>query len=96
MTATRLYGTATARAWDRLHPRLTHRSAPGAGQELPAGHEPRRSTSILAGEGNAGGVSVLRILERTHATPPPVGAIGVAVAYGPGFATAALRVTWQD
>nr|MCY0980300.1 hypothetical protein [Streptomyces tirandamycinicus] len=27
MTETRLYGTATARAWDRLHPRLTHRSA---------------------------------------------------------------------
>jgi hypothetical protein len=27
VTATRLYGTATARAWDRLHPRLTHRSA---------------------------------------------------------------------
>ena len=26
-TATRLYGTAVARAWDRLHPRLTHRSA---------------------------------------------------------------------
>ena len=24
---TRLYGQATARAWDRLHPRLTHRSA---------------------------------------------------------------------
>jgi hypothetical protein len=27
VTETRLYGTATARAWDRLHPRLTHRSA---------------------------------------------------------------------
>ncbi|WP_329594496.1 transposase [Streptomyces sp. NBC_01362] len=27
VTATRLYGTATARAWNRLHPRLTHRSA---------------------------------------------------------------------
>ncbi len=26
-TDTRLYGTATARAWDRLHPRLTRRSA---------------------------------------------------------------------
>ncbi|MER6141834.1 NF041680 family putative transposase [Streptomyces sparsogenes] len=30
VTATRLYGTATARAWDRLHPRLTHRSAWGS------------------------------------------------------------------
>jgi hypothetical protein len=27
VTETRLYGTATARAWGRLHPRLTHRSA---------------------------------------------------------------------
>lgn len=27
VTRTRLYGTAIARAWDRLHPRLTHRSA---------------------------------------------------------------------
>jgi DDE superfamily endonuclease len=27
VTETRLYGTATARAWDRLHPRLTHRNA---------------------------------------------------------------------
>ncbi|CAL9446600.1 hypothetical protein SUDANB121_04984 [Nocardiopsis dassonvillei] len=26
-TATRRYGTATARAWNRMHPRLTHRSA---------------------------------------------------------------------
>ncbi len=26
-TETRLYGTATARAWDRLHPRLTRRAA---------------------------------------------------------------------
>lgn len=26
-TDTRLYGTATARAWHRLHPRLTHRTA---------------------------------------------------------------------
>ncbi|MEU5726224.1 NF041680 family putative transposase [Micromonospora sp. NPDC047738] len=29
-TDTRLYGTATARAWHRLHPRLTHRTAWGA------------------------------------------------------------------
>ena len=27
VTDTRLYGTATARAWHRLHPRLTHRTA---------------------------------------------------------------------
>lgn len=27
VTETRLYGTATARSWDRLHPKLTHRSS---------------------------------------------------------------------
>lgn len=27
VTDTRLYGTATARSWDRLHPRLTHRDS---------------------------------------------------------------------
>ncbi|WP_405550849.1 hypothetical protein OG215_39420 (plasmid) [Streptomyces globisporus] len=32
MTETRLYSTATARAWDRLHPRLSHRSAGGTAQ----------------------------------------------------------------
>ncbi|WP_406458365.1 PhlD [Streptomyces sp. NBC_00876] len=57
-------------------------------------HDSRHSTDTLADEGNLGGVSVLRILERTHAEPPPGGATGVAVAYGPGFATAALRGTW--
>ncbi|MGW0219017.1 NF041680 family putative transposase, partial [Micromonospora chokoriensis] len=31
---TRLYGTAWARAWDRLHPRLTHRSAWTAAAEV--------------------------------------------------------------
>ncbi|MEV0579467.1 PhlD [Streptomyces sp. NPDC050392] len=59
-------------------------------------HDTRHSTSTLAEEGNLGGVSVLRILERTHTAPPPAGAAGVTVAYGPGFATAAIRATWQD
>ncbi|GAA5210836.1 hypothetical protein GCM10023323_40050 [Streptomyces thinghirensis] len=27
VTDTRLYGTARARSWDRLHPKLTHRSS---------------------------------------------------------------------
>ncbi|MCX4792533.1 PhlD [Streptomyces sp. NBC_01221] len=59
-------------------------------------HDTRHSTDTLADEGNLGGVSVLRILERTHTAPPPAGATGVAVAYGPGFNTAAIRGTWQD
>ncbi|WP_329126135.1 PhlD [Streptomyces sp. NBC_01353] len=54
----------------------------------------RHSFTTLADEGNLGGVSVLRVLERTHAEPPPAGAHGVAIAYGPGFNTAAIRGTW--
>jgi predicted naringenin-chalcone synthase len=57
-------------------------------------HDTRHSTDTLADEGNLGGVSVLRILERTHTTPPAAGSTGVAVAYGPGFITAALCGTW--
>lgn len=34
-TDTRLYGTATARAWDRLHPRLTRRAAWMGSADLP-------------------------------------------------------------
>ncbi|MER5255937.1 PhlD [Streptomyces sp. NPDC002855] len=58
-------------------------------------HDSRHSTETLADEGNLGGVSVLRVLERTHAAPPADGARGVMVAFGPGFATAALRCHWQ-
>ncbi|MFF8610871.1 PhlD [Streptomyces sp. NPDC015346] len=54
----------------------------------------RHSFHTLADEGNLGGVSILRVLERTHTDPPPAGSRGVVVAYGPGFATAALRGTW--
>ncbi|MFD3336040.1 PhlD [Streptomyces sp. NPDC058700] len=55
----------------------------------------RHSTATLAHEGNLGGVSVLRVLERTHNEPPQPGATGVVVAYGPGFTTAALRGRWH-
>ncbi|MFD0548568.1 hypothetical protein ACFQ0X_04905 [Streptomyces rectiviolaceus] len=34
-------------------------------------HDARHSTDTLADEGNLGGVSVLRVLERTHGDPPP-------------------------
>lgn len=57
-------------------------------------HDSRHSTETLAEEGNLGGPSVLRVLERTHTEPPLNGAQGVMVAYGPGFTTAALRGTW--
>jgi predicted naringenin-chalcone synthase len=56
----------------------------------------RHSLDTLAEEGNLGGVSVLRVLERTHATPPADGARMVMVAYGPGFSMSALHGTWQN
>ncbi|MEU8101668.1 type III polyketide synthase [Streptomyces rubiginosohelvolus] len=58
-------------------------------------HDTRHSTDTLEQEGNLGGPSVLRILERTHAEAPAAGSRGVMVAYGPGFNTAALRGTWH-
>ncbi|MDT9687301.1 PhlD [Streptomyces sp. P9(2023)] len=54
----------------------------------------RHSFTTLAEEGNLGGVSILRVLERTHADPPSADAHGLLIAYGPGFATAAVRGTW--
>ncbi|MFC8126941.1 3-oxoacyl-[acyl-carrier-protein] synthase III C-terminal domain-containing protein [Streptomyces sp. NPDC057302] len=58
-------------------------------------HDIRHSVDTLTDEGNMGGASVFRVLERTHAAPPAEGAHGVSVAFGPGFATAALRCHWQ-
>jgi predicted naringenin-chalcone synthase len=55
----------------------------------------RHSTDTLSEEGNLGGVSVLRVLERTHTAPPAAGTKGLAVAYGPGFTTAALHGHWH-
>ena len=55
----------------------------------------RHSFDTLREEGNLGGVSVLRVLERAHTHPPAAGASGVAVAYGPGFNMAAIHGTWQ-
>lgn len=55
----------------------------------------QHSTESLIDEGNLGGVSVLRVLERTHTTPPAPGAHGLAVAYGPGFFSAALDCRWH-
>ncbi|MEU6669288.1 PhlD [Streptomyces sp. NPDC046727] len=54
------------------------------------------SLDTLSEEGNLGGVSVLRVLERTHAQPPADGAQALMVAYGPGFSVSALHCTWTD
>ncbi|MFE1449736.1 beta-ketoacyl-[acyl-carrier-protein] synthase family protein [Streptomyces olivaceoviridis] len=56
----------------------------------------RHSLDTLSEEGNLGGVSVLRVLERTHGEPPADGESALLVAYGPGFSVSALRGTWQD
>lgn len=56
---TRLYGTAWARAWDRLHPRLTHRSA---------GIDPRKVLPLI--EGTVIRLKVDQLPSR--ATPKPV------------------------
>lgn len=56
----------------------------------------RHSLDTLAEEGNLGGVSVLRVLERTHAEPPADGAQALMVGYGPGFGVSALRGTWRN
>lgn len=58
-------------------------------------HAARHSTETLSDEGNLGGVSILRVIERTHAAPPADNARGVVVAFGPGFSTAALRCHWH-
>ncbi|KUL54165.1 MULTISPECIES: PhlD [unclassified Streptomyces] len=58
-------------------------------------HAARHSTDTLCDEGNLGGVSILRVIERTHAAPPADRARGVVVAFGPGFSTAALRCHWH-
>ncbi|MEU7581269.1 3-oxoacyl-[acyl-carrier-protein] synthase III C-terminal domain-containing protein [Streptomyces sp. NPDC041068] len=55
----------------------------------------RHSVDTLTEEGNMGGVSIFRVLERTHAEPPVDGTNGVGVAFGPGFITSALRCRWR-
>ena len=81
--------------WAAIHPgslRIITDTARALGLDA---HDARHSTDTLAAEGNLGGVSILRVLERTHDNPPHHGATGVAVAYGPGFNSAALRGTWH-
>uniref|UniRef100_UPI003F495281 PhlD n=1 Tax=Streptomyces sp. CA-141956 TaxID=3240051 RepID=UPI003F495281 len=81
--------------WAAIHPgspRIILDTAAALGLDA---HDARHSTSTLAEEGNLGGVSVLRVLERTHDDPPHDGSTGVLVAYGPGFNMPALRGTWR-
>ncbi|GAA4889761.1 PhlD [Streptomyces coeruleoprunus] len=79
-----------------IHPGSLRIIADTAGALGLSEHDARHSRETLSDEGNLGGVSVLRVLERVHAAPPRDGAPGVVVAYGPGFATAALRCRWHE
>jgi predicted naringenin-chalcone synthase len=47
----------------------------------------RHSLDTLTEEGNLGGVSVFRVLERTHENPPADDAQALMVAYGPASAS---------
>ncbi|MFC5646542.1 PhlD [Kitasatospora cinereorecta] len=65
------------------------------GEQLGLGDEAlRHSWDSLDRSGNLGGASVLDVLDRTHAAPPPAGATGLLIGFGPGFAVSALKATW--
>jgi predicted naringenin-chalcone synthase len=89
-------GPHTLVDWAAIHPgspRIIADTARALGLDA---HDARHSTDTLADEGNLGGPSVLRVLERTHDDPPQDGTEGLLVAYGPGFNTAAIRGTWTS
>ncbi|MGW7520732.1 PhlD [Streptomyces sp. NPDC054796] len=73
-------------------PRIIDDTARGIGLTPEDAHH---SHTSLTENGNLGGNAVLDILRRTHQTPPPAGAEGLVVAFGPGFTVAAARGTWH-
>ncbi|MBZ4020252.1 hypothetical protein CCS38_31880 [Streptomyces purpurogeneiscleroticus] len=48
----------------------------------------------LAGLGNLSSASVLDVLRRTMAAPPPAGSWGLLTAMGPGFASELVLLRW--
>jgi len=56
----------------------------------------RHSWESMDEYGNLGGASVLDVLRRTHTTPPPAGAHGLLLGFGPGFTASALKTVWRD
>ncbi|MEU6994683.1 PhlD [Streptomyces sp. NPDC046465] len=79
-----------------LHPGSTRIIADTVAALRMDDHAARHSLDTLSDEGNLGGVSILRVLERTHADPPAEGDDGAVIAFGPGFAVTALRCRWQS
>ncbi len=59
----------------------------------PALLDPSRQS--LQEVGNTGAVSILDVLARTYATPPPAGAHGLAIGIGPGVTVSAAHLIWR-
>ncbi|WP_432137237.1 PhlD [Streptomyces sp. bgisy154] len=54
----------------------------------------RHSRTVLEVDGNTGGPTVLRILERVHDDPPSAGSLGILFGVGPGFCASASLTRW--
>ena len=52
------------------------------------------SQESMRENGNFSSASVLDVLHRTLATPPPEGSLGVMLAMGPGFSLQLLLLSW--
>ncbi|MEV6647757.1 3-oxoacyl-[acyl-carrier-protein] synthase III C-terminal domain-containing protein [Amycolatopsis sp. NPDC051371] len=53
------------------------------------------SRQSLQEVGNTGAVSILDVLARTYASPPPPGAHGLAIGIGPGVTVSAAHFIWR-
>lgn len=54
----------------------------------------RPSRNVLQSDGNTGGPTIMRILERLHTDQPYPGSEGILFGVGPGFCAAAARTRW--
>lgn len=78
---------------------VAHTGGPSILRDLAAGlgideRVLRHAWESLDEDGNLGGASALRVLERTYATPPAAGDRGLLLGFGPGFSVSACKVTW--
>ncbi|MFB1295241.1 type III polyketide synthase [Mycobacterium sp. pW049] len=65
------------------------------GDALRLPHEAlRHSRESMSAHGNLSSASVLDVLARTTAEPPPAGSLGVMLAMGPGFSFELLLLSW--
>ncbi|MFI8826104.1 type III polyketide synthase [Streptomyces sp. NPDC053431] len=72
-------------------PKILDALADGLGLPDPALAASRRA---LAAHGNLSSASVLQILQDTQSQPPPPGAIGLLLAFGPGFSSELVLLAW--